>query len=183
MTALINQDDYIKTSIKFFIRKRYNQVDYLIKCGYEIEDIQQELHISVFTARTAYNPEKGAFSTFLKHVLNNSMSKLVEKLKAEKRSINIVFENCLNKDNLFQMETGESFTSKTSSQHQINLQLDFNNFYHSCSEKEQYFLNRCDDFSMKQIAKDMKMHRSTLYDFQNKICTKLKNAGFENYFH
>jgi RNA polymerase sigma factor (sigma-70 family) len=181
MTGLINQDDYIKTSIKFFIRKRYNQVDYLIKCGYEIEDIEQELHISIFTARTAYNPEKGAFSTFLKHVLNNSMSKLVEKLKAEKRSADIVFYDSSSEDNI--LHTSESVTSQTLSQTQTELRIDFNDFYRTCSEKEQYFLNRCDDFSMKQIAKDMKIHRSTLYDLQNKISTKLKNAGFENYFH
>ena len=32
----------------------------------DVKDIQQELHISVFAARTAYNPEKGAFPTFVK---------------------------------------------------------------------------------------------------------------------
>jgi len=181
MTGLINQDDYIKKSIKFFIIKRNNQVDYLIKCGYEIKDIQQELHISVFAARTAYNPEKGAFPTFLKHVLNNAMSKLVEKLKAEKRSAVIVFYDSSSEDNI--LHTSESVTSQTLSQRQTELRIDFNDFYRTCSEKEQEFLKRSLVSKMAHTAKDMKMHRSTLYDLQNKICSKLKNAGFENYFH
>lgn len=126
-------------------------------------DVQQELLLRLLRRLSAFNPERGSFPDFCGLVLHNSAANLLRDRRARSRRRR-------------RSPEFEGF----SDQDQLELALDVEAVLARLPVRERAFAERrMAGYTMTGIAKELKVPRTTLYGWQDRLRRRFEQAGLD----
>jgi len=157
------------------------------------EDIEQELMMDLIVRMKQFNPSKGKKTTFMTRIVERRISNIFETRFAQCRdwrkcmtSLNEpvpagdddITERVeqLNSDGQMGYNGKESGDQRTD-----DIRLDIESVLSSLSEDLQYLCKKLRSGNMAEIARELKIPRSTLYGKLTKLRDAFREAGLENY--
>ena len=160
----------------------------------EFTDLQQMLRLKWLEAEPRYAPESGTLTQFADTVLDNFIRNQIEFRRAAKRAwwmcqaslddpvdaddeAGLVGHDSYDREDYFErMETQpESAPDTDDLAERIKISLD------SLKPEQREFALRLMTQSITQIAKQLGVHRSTLYDWREQIRRVFRKAGLEEF--
>src|SRR5688500_925796 len=158
------------------------------------DDLQQQLYVRILERLPQFDPRQGCFNAFVKLIVNQFGNNCRRHIRAQIRdrrddgSLNVLVDGEEGPIELAQTIGRRELNARLNREERpadeaIDLSQDLATFLASLPPRLRQVAERLKEFSVGQIARELKVHRSTIYADIRSLRDRFAIAGFHEYLN